>query len=118
MRSVLTFLFLAVVCTAQESREWVNRGVQAFKNARYAEAVAAFQKAADVDPSSVVPRLYLATAYMQQYIPGAASAENAALAQQAETEFRAVLNLDVNNKVALSSLGSLNLNQKKWDDAR
>ncbi|SPF49822.1 Tetratricopeptide TPR_2 repeat protein (modular protein) [Candidatus Sulfopaludibacter sp. SbA4] len=100
------------------AREWLNRGVQAFKNAQYNDAVTAFQKAVDLAPSDPTPRLYLATAYMQQYIPGADSPENRAMAQQAEAEFRNLLSLDATNRVAMASLASLNLNQRKWDDAR
>src|SRR5579859_8190994 len=35
---------------AQDARDWLNRGVTAFKNAQYAEATADFQKAADLTP--------------------------------------------------------------------
>ena len=51
-----------------ESRDTLNRGVQAFQTAHYAEAIQFFQKAVDLDPSNEIPRLYLATAYMQQYM--------------------------------------------------
>jgi TonB family protein len=101
-----------------DSRGWLNRGVQAFKNAQYPDAVAAFQKAVDMDPTSVPARLYLATAYMQQFIPGMDSAENRRFAQLANDEFMRVLNVDANNKVAIASVASLYLNQKKWDDAQ
>jgi len=104
--------------TPASAREWLNRGVQAFKNAQYNDAVTAFQKAVDLAPSEPTFRLYLATAYMQQYIPGADSPENQAMAQQAETQFRSVLSLDATNRVAMASLASLNLNQRKFDDAR
>jgi cytochrome c-type biogenesis protein CcmH/NrfG len=46
----------------------LNQGVQAFRSARYPDAVLAFQRAVDLDPSSLNARLYLATAYMQQYV--------------------------------------------------
>jgi TonB family protein len=118
---VLTLLAVAAVCAAQQpetAREWLNRGVAAFKGARYDEAVAYFQKAVDLDPGFTTAHLYLGTAYMQQYIPGAESPENRANADRAEAEFRAVLAIDAANKVALTSLGSLALHQKKWEDAR
>ncbi len=99
-------------------RGWLNRGVQAFKSARYDEAVAAFQKAVDLDPANVDAHLYLGTAYMQRYIPGATSPENLDNASRAESEFQRVLALDANNKVALGSVGSLYLNQRKWVEAR
>jgi TonB family protein len=111
-------LFLAAACAAQDAREWINRGVQAFRNAQYPEAVASFQRAVDLDPSFLTARLYLGTAFMQQYIPGSEAPENVANAQRAESEFRAVLAQDPAQKVALASLASLELNQKKWDAAR
>jgi TonB family protein len=55
---------------------------------------------------------------MQQYIPGASSPQNEAMAASATDQFLRVLKLDSINKVALASLGSLSLNQKKWDEAQ
>jgi TonB family protein len=118
MRSATILLLCAFAGSAQDAREILNRGVAAFKNARYTQAIAEFQKAVDLDPNFTNARLYLATAWMQQYIPGAESPENAAIAQHAETEFKAVLTQDAANRVALVSLASLYLNSKRWDDAR
>ena len=118
MRVALVLLLAAAGLAAQDSRDLVNRGVAAFKSGRYAEAVAEFQKAVDADPSFATARLYLATALMQQYVPGAASPENEALWQRADGEFRRVLDLDPHNKTAMASIASLNLNAKKWDEAR
>jgi TonB family protein len=55
---------------------------------------------------------------MQQVIPGAESPENLRVAQAAQTHFQRVLDLEPANKVALASMGSLLLNQKKWDEAQ
>jgi TonB family protein len=122
MRLLLALLVLSLTPLAAQdpvdSRGWLNRGVQAFKNAQYPDAIAAFQKAVDMDSTSVPARLYLATAYMQQFIPGAESPENQRFAELANDAFMRVLNLDANNTVAMASLGSLYLNQKKWDDAQ
>jgi len=103
---------------AQDARDWLNRGVTAFKNAQYAEATADFQKAADLTPGDATPRLYLATTYMHQYIPGADSRENIELARRAEDEFERVLSIDAANRVAVASIASLKLNEKQWDEAR
>lgn len=118
MRFAAVLFLCAFGLMAQDARDALNRGVQAFKNGRYAQAVTEFQKAVDLDPSFPTAHLYLATALMQQYIPGAESAENAALFQRASGEFRRVLEIEPGNKVALSSLASLDLNAKKWDEAR
>ncbi|HXB75269.1 MAG TPA: tetratricopeptide repeat protein [Candidatus Acidoferrales bacterium] len=97
---------------------WLNQGIQAFQSAQYPQAVAAFQRAVQIQPDHVAAHLYLGTAYMQQYIPGATSPQNEAMARFATDQFLRVVNLESNNKVALASLGSLSLNQKKWDEAQ
>src|SRR5262249_15130998 len=111
MRSALVFLCLALGQTyAQQPsdyRGWLNQGVQAFKNARYDDAVAAFQQAVNLNPTDPTPHLYLGTAYLQRFIPGVVTPENQNTALQAESEFQRVLTLDANNKVALASIASL-----------
>src|SRR5215831_10134716 len=105
-------------CQKLRARDQLNKGVQAFKNAQYADAVESFKTAVELDPNFPTARLYLATAYMQQYIPGAESPENNRMAQAAHDEFMKVLDQSPNDKVAIASLASLFLNQKKWDDAQ
>jgi Tfp pilus assembly protein PilF len=105
-------------CQKLQSRDQLNRGVQAFKNAQYQEAVERFKTAVQLDPTFPPARLYLATAYMQQYIPGAVSPENDQMAKAANENFMKVLEMDPKNTVALASLASLYLNEKRWDDAQ
>ena len=99
---------MAFAALGQDAREVLNEGVQAYKSARYAEATAAFEKAVGLNPADVTARLYLATALMSQYVPGAQSAENSEFARRTEAEFQEVLRLDPNDKTALASLASLN----------
>jgi tetratricopeptide (TPR) repeat protein len=116
-------------CDRLRSRDQLNRGVQAYKSARYPDAVEFFKKSVALDPSNLTPRLYLATAYMSQYIPGAESPDNLQLAKQAKEEFLKVLEKDQNDKTALASLASLSYQQaqgmpdleaklKKLDEAK
>lgn len=109
---------LSTSCQKLQSRDQLNKGAQAFRNAQYAEAVEHFKTAVELDPTFPVARLYLATAYMQQYIPGAESPENAQMAKAAYDNFMKVLEQDPKNTVAIASIASLYLNQKKWDDAQ
>src|SRR6476659_1137086 len=91
-----SLLFLALVltgCDKLKARDNLNKGVQAYKNARYPEAVAFFQKAVELDPTFKTTHQYLATAYMSQYIPGAESPENVRMAESAYNEFQNVLKL-------------------------
>lgn len=114
-----TSLLLAVGagCTQLKARDRVNKGVHAFKAAKYAEAVEHFQAATELDPTFDRARLYLATAYYQQYIPGAESAENLEMASKAKAEYNKVLEKDPKDALALASVASLYFHQKKWDEA-
>jgi hypothetical protein len=118
---LLPVLLTASALYAQDSADahnWLNQGVAAFRSAQYPAAVEAFQKALQLDPNFTTARLYLATAYMQQFIPGATSPQNDEVAARALENFQGVLAQDPANVVAIASIGSLYLNQKKWDEAQ
>src|SRR5437667_3560834 len=70
------WLVLGAGCAKLQSRDHLNKGVQSFTAAQYPQAVEHFKIAVDLDPNFPTARLYLATAYMQQWIPGAISPEN------------------------------------------
>src|SRR5438034_5352327 len=63
----------ATGCDKLRARDQINKGVAAFKNARYEQATNNFKRAVDLDPSLQNARLYLAAAYTAQYIPGVES---------------------------------------------
>jgi len=98
-------------CEKLKARDNLNKGVQAFKGAKYNNAVEHFKEAVRLDPDFPTARLYLATAYMSQYIPGADSEENMQNARAAEQEFLKVLEKDPNNALAIESIASLHYNQ-------
>src|SRR3954462_11100227 len=104
---VAAVALLASSCQKLRSRDQLNKGVQVFKNAQYAVAVESFKTAVELDPTFPTARLYLATAYMQQYIPGAESPENNRMAQAAHDEFMKVHEQNPNDKSAVASLASL-----------
>jgi Tfp pilus assembly protein PilF len=97
-------------CDKLKSRDDINQGAQAFRNAKYGVAIEKFKEAIALDPSNPSPRLFLATSYMQQWIPGAESPENAEMARKATEEFQKVLETDPKNIAALASLASLAYN--------
>ena len=70
--AALVLLLSTAGCNRLQSRDNLNKGVREYKSAKYAEAVKFFQKAIELDPDFTTARLYLATAYMSQWIPGAA----------------------------------------------
>src|SRR5580698_4840022 len=94
-------------CAKLRARDLLNKGVAAFKNAQFDTAVEDFKQAKELDPDLLNARLYLATAYASQYIPGAPSDENLARGQQAVTEFKEVLDKDQNNLSAIDGIGSI-----------
>ena len=98
-------------CSYLKSRDHINQGIASYKNARYGEAVDHFEKAIQLDPNNPTPRMYLATAYMVQWIPGAESPENVEYARKAKEEFLKVLDKDPNEKTALAYLATLAFNQ-------
>ena len=108
---------LGTSCTQLKARDQINKGVAAFKSAQYPEAVEHFKTAVELDPNFITARLYLATAYMQQYVPGSEAPENVKMATEALNQFNKVLEQKPNDTVAIASIASLYLNQKKWDDA-
>ncbi len=105
--AVLVLAGASAGCRKLEARDNLNKGVQAFKNAKYADAVEFFKRAIELDPTYPTAKLYLATAYMSQYIPGAESPENLAYAENAAKYFLEVLNDDPKNTTAIKSLASL-----------
>ena len=118
MARLMVGLFAALLLAQNAGwREWLNKGIAEYKAGRYPAATEAFQQAAGLAPDEVAPHLYLGTAYMVQYVPGAEAAGNLAFAQGAEREFARVLELDPANGTALESLASLALNQRKLDEA-
>lgn len=107
----LGLLAFASGCEKLKARDALNKGVQAYKATKYDEAAQKFTEALSYDPTFEVARLYLATSYMSQWIPGADSPENKALAQKAEAEFMKVLETNPKDKLAIESIASMRYNQ-------
>jgi Tfp pilus assembly protein PilF len=121
MRGLLaafTVLALAAQAQASDAEQRVSQGIEAYRNGRYAAAAEHFAAALQLDPGYMDARLYLATAYMVQYVPGAEDANNLRLAQRAIDEFQQVLNVDPEHETALASIAALYYRQKKYDDAQ
>jgi tetratricopeptide (TPR) repeat protein len=110
-------VLMAAGCRQLKSRDQINKGVNAFKNAQFPQAVEHFKTAVELEPTLTTARLYLATAYMQQYVPGADSPDNLKMADAAYNEFKRVLQDDPNNKLATQYIASLMLNEQKMDEA-
>jgi tetratricopeptide (TPR) repeat protein len=112
-------------CNKLRARDLLNKGVASFKNAQFDAAVEDFKHAKELDPDLVNARLYLATAYASQYIPGAPSDENMRHGQEAITEYKDVLDKDPNNLSAIDGLASIlyqmagqPFDAKKFEDSK
>lgn len=126
MRLVAVVALVAVTlglsgCNKLKARDRLNKGVQAYKSAKYEEAINRFKEAAELDPELMVAKLYLATAYAQQYVPGIDSPDNNRMAEAAIAEYQKVVdaNPDQEQKVTgLKGIASLYFGQKKFDQAK
>ena len=109
--SAFAALFILVAglsgCAKLKARDLLNKGVAAYKEAQYDAAIIDFQKAKELDPGLMNARLYLATAYASQYIPGAPSEQNVRLGTAAVNEFKDVLSIDDKNISAIDGIGSI-----------
>jgi len=102
--------FGASGCAKLKARDELNKGVAAYRDGKYDQAIEFFKDAKDNDPTLTNARLYLATAYATQYIPGAPSDENVRMGQAAVKEFQDVLSADANNISAIDGIGSILFN--------
>jgi len=105
-------------CNKLRARDQLNKGVGAYRNAQFQQAIKHFQTAIDLDPSLLMARLYLATAYFQLYVPSGDSPENLKIADQTIDAFNDVLKYDPENVNAISSIATVYYYQKKFDKAK
>jgi tetratricopeptide (TPR) repeat protein len=115
---VATLALAATGCNKLKARDHLNKGVQAYKVAQFNTAIEHFRQAIELDPSLINARLYLATAYASQYIPGAPSPENTKVGEQAIAEFKKVLEMDPNNIGSIKGIGGLYFNMNQMEDAK
>jgi len=114
-------LLSATGCDKLRARDQLNKGVAAYRNGKYEEAIDHFQQAASLDPKLLNAQLYLATALANQYTPGVESADNTRIANQAIDEFKKVLDEKPKRDqrlTCLKGIASLYFNMKKWDEAK
>ena len=114
-------LFSGVGCEKLKARDQLNKGVKAYKDNHYEQAIDHFQQAVQLDPSLINARMYLATAYVSQYIPGVDSPDNLRTADEAIKEYQTVIDMNPSREQKVNSakgIAYLYLNQKKWDDAK
>lgn len=110
-RFLLSVVFVSLVaaggCDKLKARDRLNKGVEAYKAAQFDKAIEDFKDAKTLDPSLTSARLYLATAYASQYIPGVPTPENVRNGDQALAEYHEVLDADPNNLNAIDGIGGI-----------
>jgi tetratricopeptide (TPR) repeat protein len=114
-------LLAATGCNKLKARDQLNKGVTAFKNVRYEQAIENFKNAVALDPQLLNARLYLATAYAQLYVPGADTPDNNRNAEQAINEFKKVIDSNPPKEAQVHSLkgiASLYFNMKNLPQAK
>ncbi|MGA3106215.1 MAG: hypothetical protein ABSD53_17175 [Terriglobales bacterium] len=122
---IYLFLFFnsfSIILSAQTTAaEELNLGVQAFRNSKLDEAAQHFQRCTVLDPDNSLAHLYLATTYLQQYIPGVETRENTDLAEHAIEQYQGVLHGEPTATAKINStkgIGYLYLQMKRSDDAK
>ena len=116
--ALLLLLAFSSGCSKLRARDELNKGVGAFRNAQFQAAIMHFKSAVAYDPTLLNAKLYLATAYKQQYIPGGESPENLKISQQAIDAFEDVLKVDPNNTTAIASVAEIFYDMRKFDKAK
>jgi tetratricopeptide (TPR) repeat protein len=114
-------LLSTIGCGKLRARDQLNKGVTAYKNAKYEEAIDHFQQAVALDPTLINAKMYLATAFAQQYIPGADTPDNNKMAEQAIDQYQHVLEMNPARDQKVNSakgIAYLYLNMKKFDEAK
>jgi tetratricopeptide (TPR) repeat protein len=121
LAAVMLALLSSVGCDKLRARDQLNKGVKSYKDNHYEEAIGHFQEAVRLDPSLINARMYLATAFVSQYIPGVDSPDNLRTAQQAIDEYTRVIDANPSRDQKVNSakgIAYLYLNEKRWDDAK
>lgn len=108
----------ATGCNKLLARDQLNKGVASYKDAKYDQAIEHFRRAVELDNGLKNAKLYLATAYAQQYIPGVDSPENIQNANSAIDQYKSVLDQDPKNVNSVKGIAYLYLQMKKFDDAK
>jgi tetratricopeptide (TPR) repeat protein len=116
--ATLSLLTMVTGCSRLQARDQLIKGVQAYKNAKFEEAIDHFQNAERLDPQLANAPLYLATAYAQQVVPDANTPENTKNAQLAVNAYQQVLNKDPNDLTALRGIAAVYLNTGKTQEAK
>jgi tetratricopeptide (TPR) repeat protein len=118
MLAFLAVLALASAsCAKLQARDNLNKGVRAFRDTHYENAVSYFKKAVELDPDLTTAEIYLGTAYAQQFVPNGRGEDNDKNAKLAIQTFEDVLKHDSTNVNAVAGLASIYQNTQDLQKA-
>jgi tetratricopeptide (TPR) repeat protein len=102
------------------SRDALNKGVKAFTEQKFDDAAKFFEQAIEMDPTFDVARMYLATSYTSQFIPGSPEPRSLEMANKAIATFKDVVDAATvtPNFNAMLSIASLYYQLGKTDDSK
>jgi tetratricopeptide (TPR) repeat protein len=104
------------------ARDNLNKGVKAFTEQKYDAAAQFFEKSIQMDPDFEVARMYLATAYTSQFVPGSTDPKSEENAQKGIDTFKQVVDKAKDpanpNRNAMLSIASLYYQLKKYPESK
>ena len=116
--AALLLMVSSTGCKRLEARDQLNKGVEAYKAAKFEEAINHFQNAVNLDPTYPMTRIFLATAYAQQVVPDLTTPENLKKADLALSSYMQVLQEHPGDITSLKGVASLYYNTGKTDQAK
>ena len=102
------------------ARDALNKGVRAFTEQKYEEAAKFFEESISLDPEFKIARMYLATTYTSQFVPGSPDPKSNEMAMKAVQTFKDVLGMDQANPDinAMISIASLYYQLREYDESK
>ncbi len=102
------------------TRDNLNKGVKAYTEQKFDDAAKYFEASIGQDPDFEVARMYLATTYSTQFVPGSPEARSTQMAEKAIATFQDVVNRNPSNPNinAMLSIASLYYQLKKYDESK
>jgi tetratricopeptide (TPR) repeat protein len=101
-----------------QARDELNKGVKAFRKARYDEAIEHLEEAEALDPDLPMVKSYLGVALAQTIVPGLDTKENLDNAQRAIDLFLEILAKDPHDVNSMKQIAGIDYSIKKLDDAK
>ena len=104
--------------TKLRARDALNKGVKAFVEQKYEEAAKLFEESIRLDPEFSVARMYLATTYTSQFVPGSPDPKSKEMADKAIQTFSEIVSSEPQNTNAMLSIASLYYQMGEYDKSK